>query len=146
MSLLNEDVWFVPKYWRQYDLEELYFHSYRVNRCGDIYSVKRMKKKKSFISTYGYKKTILIHPEKGNVNIAIRRLVACTFIENNNKLLNCFIDHINGIKTDDCVYNLEWVTPKENAIRANKLSGTHIIHESEVLIAENQLSLFPDER
>lgn len=146
MSLLNEDVWFVPIYWRQYDLEKLYFHSYRVNRCGEIYSINRMKKKKSFISTNGYKKNILVHTEKGNINVSIRRLVACTFIENNNKLLNCVIDHINGIKTDDCVYNLEWVTPKENAIRAAKLSGTHIIHESEVLIPENQLSLFPNER
>lgn len=146
MSLLNEDVWFVPIYWRQYDLEELYFHSYRINRCGDIYNINRMKKMKIFKGTSGYNKTKLTHTEKGHINVSIRRLVACTFIENNNKLLNCFIDHINGIKTDDCVYNLEWVTPKENAIRAAKLSGTHIIHESKVLIPENQLSLFPNER
>lgn len=48
---------------------------------------------------------------------SIHRLVAKAFIKNNNN--NLVVNHKNGIKTDNCSSNLEWVTLKENSKHAS---------------------------
>lgn len=60
----------------------------------------------------GYK-TVMLSKNNHNKRFLVHRLVGIAFIENiNNKPQ---IDHINGIKYDNRVENLRWVTDKENS-------------------------------
>lgn len=54
--------------------------------------------------------------KRGQKTFRAHRLVAKAFIPNPDNLPQ--VDHINGIKTDNCVKNLEWVTGSENTRRA----------------------------
>lgn len=65
----------------------------------------------------GYK-SFSISTNGGNKRYLLHRIIAETFIPNpENK--PC-VNHINGIKTDNRLENLEWVTHKENSQHAFK--------------------------
>lgn len=69
----------------------------------------------------GYFRMFKINNRGEGKNIEIHRLVAITFIQNpeNKKHVN----HINGIKADDRVVNLEWCTASENRLHATRILG-----------------------
>lgn len=56
--------------------------------------------------------SVILHLESGPITRSVHRLVALTFIPNPNNLPE--VNHINEVKRDNSVRNLEWVTSHEN--------------------------------
>lgn len=91
---------------------------YLVSNDGKVKSIRSNKILKPTHDKYGYLYYVLC-VNGVRKTIKAHRLVAMAFVKNpDNKPA---IDHINGIKTDNRVENLRWVTNKENTHNPNTL-------------------------
>lgn len=82
---------------------------------------------KPIISKEGYYR-ISLSRNNTRKNYSVHRLVAMAFIENPGD--KPFINHIDGVKTNNSIENLEWCTPAENNRHAytNGLNKYHPEH------------------
>jgi len=85
------------------------YPNYKVSNLGKVKHYERLLRPN--INRYGYE-TVLLYNNVGRRKYLVHRLVAFAFIP--NTLNKPQINHINGIKTDNRVENLEWVTNSEN--------------------------------
>ena len=100
---------------------------YEITVNGEIIRISTNKKTYGYISKKGYMRFELTKIENNKQirkAISVHRLVAETSIPNPDH--KPFVNHINGIKTDNKGENLEWYTAQENtqhAIKTGLMAG-----------------------
>lgn len=99
------------------------FPNYEVSNLGRIRNTKTGKFLKPTTTNGGYLRVWLYNDNTKKEHL-VHRLVGMTFI--NNPLNKETINHINGIKVDNRIENLEWLSRDENTSHSHRTGlNTH---------------------
>lgn len=94
------------------------YPNYEASTNGEVRNKKTGRVLKGTVQADGYVR-ITIRNEQGRRNMRVHRLVLQTF----NPVENCQdleVNHINGIRADNSLSNLEWATKEENIALVGK--------------------------
>jgi hypothetical protein len=90
---------------------------YEASNMGRVRSLRRMKPLKPKINTQGYESVGLFDAEAGKIrHRRVNRVVAAAWL--GDLPAGMLVNHINGIKNDNRLENLEIITPSENVRHA----------------------------
>ncbi len=107
--------------------------NYTINTKGEIFSLnynktKQKRKLKQFPDKDGYMK-VTLHIDGKQYSLSVARLVAQSFIHNDDPINKTQVNHKDGMKKHiNDISNLEWVTPQENIIHAYKHGLAKVLH------------------
>lgn len=103
-------------------ISEKWLDNHKITKTGDVWSCKS-KKTIKFRICNGYKCFTVDVYSNGvkTKNFSLHRLMAITFIDNPHNY--SIVNHINSVKTDNRIENLEWVTQKENLAKSDKCTS-----------------------
>jgi hypothetical protein len=120
-----KDLKFICEEWK--NIPE--FEGYQASSLGKIRGIDRFKKGRSGLRLTRGQELKQVLNKKGYPEVRLRKngthtrlvhkLVTSAFLVKSEGYTQ--INHINGIKTDNSVVNLEWVTNSENQLHAYKL-------------------------
>lgn len=99
------------------------YPNYQISNLGNVWSVKRQRKLSPYTNNKGYKAINIIAANGKRKGELIHRLVALAFIDNPEGKPE--VNHINHIRDDNRVENLEWVSKSENNTLGRKQHYTH---------------------
>lgn len=117
-----EEIWKqVPNYEGAYEVSSLGRVKGLERKCRNKSGYSTIKEKifKKYIDDKGYERVTLNFNHKRKV-WKIHQLVATVFLNHNTCGMSVSVDHINNIKTDNRLCNLQLVTNRENCTKDRK--------------------------
>lgn len=97
--------------------------NYCITRDGKVYTLRRNRFMNPKTDKNGYKEVSLIRDNGDKLYCRVHRLVAFAFLPEPTSDFKDQINHINGIKDDNRVENLEWVTNSRNQLHSTHTLG-----------------------